>query len=629
MISSYIRFARNICRIVYIPVALSGTNSRINNLVGKLDSQLSGFTGKHPWVKVITSVPRANLKTIGYSVKCNALDEKNEMKTFKLAEFIKDDVVKYDELLLKLIGFSTTSEDYQQKLDAEYIVNLLKFLIDEQAPTSLPGLIIGAIQFIINELANYKTSKFDLKTLWENTVREGVELISGRKANVLQKFGLFTSAHILTFPTEFKNEYDRMDGCARAVNDHFFSYGPPNLPIFDLYQILVENNIKFSLEPNGLVFEDPVFFPSLNDDFFLNITCLNAIFKRSDYTVASLHEGFLKNWYTFKIQSHSKVPDSFAFELLAHWCICYAGHVNVNGKTKASDAIDFFLKNIQVVEFGTLSKFEEFSAPTSLKTFLNDIEIPYLFTNTTQSSAIAKRVSKFISMGNSYRPPNMIGWDVVFEAKIGSDLKKCLIECKLWSRPVGIATFFKYYRKACISGIPISILVVKSIQKSLQTPVALLSKDEMIEDEEIEEIGEIENIYNYNLFKDIPDPENDLSDPEDEIYQDEEKEQERDTKAAKITINYAEELQKLWNGQINDNNNANNNDNDNTNSNTATKSYINIYTVTFNSNNFTFTWKALKEFDNPTGVFIITDSNFNPALISSKSHKQIKNNAYD
>lgn len=62
-----------------------------------------------------------------------------------------------------------------------------------------------------------------------------------------------------------------MDGCARTVNDHFFSYGPPDLPIFDLYQILDENDIKFSLEPNGLVFEDPVFFPSLKDDFFLNI----------------------------------------------------------------------------------------------------------------------------------------------------------------------------------------------------------------------------------------------------------------------------------------------------------------------------------------------------------------------
>ena len=109
------------------------------------------------------------------------------------------------------------------------------------------------------------------------------------------------------------------------------------------------------------------------------------------------------------------------------------------------------------------------------------------------------------------------------------------------------------------------------------------------------------------MFKDIPDPENDLT--EDEIYQDGEEEQERDIKAAKISINYAEELQKLWSGQIN--NNANNN--------AATKSYINIYTVTFNNDNFTFTWNTLKEFDNPIGVFIITDSNFNPALISSNN----------
>ena len=606
VISSCIRFARNICRIVNIPVAHSGTNSRVYNLVGNYSSTYSSFTGKHPWVKVITAVPRANLKTIGYSVKFNVLVENKKMKTFKMAEFIENDVVNYDGLLLKLIGFSTTSEDNQQKLDAEYVVNLLKFFIDDQAPTSLPGLIIGAIQFIINELANFKTNKFDLKTLWTKTVYQGIEMISGRKANVLQKFGLFTSAHILTFPSEFKSQYDRMDGCARAVNDHFFSYGLSDLPIFDLYRILVENDIKFSLEPNGLEFEDPVFFPSLKDDFFLNITCLNAIFKRSQYTVASLYEGFLKNWYTFKIQSHSKVPNSFALELLAHWCICYAGHLNVCGKTKASDAIDFFLKNIQVVEFGTLSKFEEFSAPTSLKKFLNKYEIPYLFTNISQTTPIVKRVSEFISMGNSYRPPNMIGWNVIFEAKIGSDLKRCLIECKLWSRPVGIATFFKYYQKACVSSHPISILIAKSLQKSLQNSDVLEGTAEILEEEFEEAVDEVP--YDLGMFTEDPSLINSIEttnsnnnasvmESSNSVDCEDSTGVEANAKRSK-NINYSDKLKELWADENNQ---------------------ISIYTVTFNRNNLTFTWNALKEFENPAGVFIIANSNFDPALISFRN----------
>ena len=71
-----------------------------------------------------------------------------KMKTFKLAEFIKDNVVKYDELLLKLIGFLRLQRIIREKLDAEYVVNLLKFFIDDQAPTSLPGLIIRAVNLL-------------------------------------------------------------------------------------------------------------------------------------------------------------------------------------------------------------------------------------------------------------------------------------------------------------------------------------------------------------------------------------------------------------------------------------------------------------------------------------------------
>ena len=77
------------------------------------------------------------------------------------------------------------------------------------------------------------------------------------------------------------------------------------------------------------------------------------------------------------------------------------------------------------------------------------------------------------------------------------------------------------------SSHPISILVAKSLQKSLQTPAALLSKDEKIEDEEMKKLKTLIIMImiclkRFRPWKMIS------SDPEDEIYQDGEKKRERD-----------------------------------------------------------------------------------------------------
>ena len=211
-----------------------------------------------------------------------------------------------------------------KKMLCTYIVDLLKFFLVDQAPTSLPGLAIGSVQFIIDKLSNYKTSPFDLMDLWAETVRHGTKMLFIRKESILDEYGLMASAHILTFPTKFKNDYDSMDGCARAVNEHFFNYGPRGKSLFNLYRKPGKNRekVQFRLNPDDVTpFDDPAFFPLLKEDLFLNITCLNAFFMQSKFTIASIYEYYLKEWYRFKTESAAKVPNSFAFELLAHWWV--------------------------------------------------------------------------------------------------------------------------------------------------------------------------------------------------------------------------------------------------------------------------------------------------------------------
>ena len=70
-VTDCIQFLRDLCRAVNIPVILSGTNSKVVNLIAKTDTeQPRSRTGPSvPWVLVITKLPKANLQSLGNVIK--------------------------------------------------------------------------------------------------------------------------------------------------------------------------------------------------------------------------------------------------------------------------------------------------------------------------------------------------------------------------------------------------------------------------------------------------------------------------------------------------------------------------------------------------------------------------------
>ena len=96
-----VRFLRNLCRVVNIPSMLSGTNSRVTNLIGKRDSRNSGPSideGLTPWVKVVTKTPhnpKALLKCLGCSIDVRLWNRK-----VKLKHYIDKGEIDVDRLLL-------------------------------------------------------------------------------------------------------------------------------------------------------------------------------------------------------------------------------------------------------------------------------------------------------------------------------------------------------------------------------------------------------------------------------------------------------------------------------------------------------------------------------------------------
>jgi hypothetical protein len=138
------------------------------------------------------------------------------------------------------------------------------------------------------------------------------------------------------------------------------------------------------------------------------------------------------------------------------------------------------------------------------------------------------------------------------------------IECKLWTDPIGLPRIYPYYKKACVNGIKFSILAAKNVQNSLYKP----KRAKKIK---------IDSKNNNN-----------------------------ETASSK-KINYVDEIEKLRNNG---------------------PSRLNLYCIrpereTSSLSSYALTGNinvgAIKEFTDPTGVFILIESNFNPPNRSLKN----------
>ena len=325
------------------------------------------------------------------------------------------------------------------------------------------------------------------------------------------------------------------------VDGHYFLYGNSSESIFNIYYVK-DSDSKFSF---------PVYFPDLEEEFLLTISCLHTWFLKLDGynrmkgTLGHYYRTFIYRSRNFFLFSPREVKEYC--KILSNWSICFGSHSNPNGKAKPLEIIEHFVRNIQSISAPYEKSgidFKSLVVPESLKNFLDTIEIPRLFLKGTRDLEIVKRVSEFMQMGQFHLACDPMDWDVTFDVKrIGeTDFTNGCIECKLWATPVGIHELSKVYEMACEDALPISIAVVGSFQKSLQN--LDLSEEAKIDEEEVK-VG---------------------------------------------SKRHRKKMESLCNKQNNK---------------------INICTIEFNESDFSFKSAALKEFDDPVGVFLLVNSNFN------------------
>ena len=435
------------------------------------------------------------------------------------------------------------------------------------------------------------------------------------------------------------------------ITDYMMKYSQ------SLNHLLISNinaeNEKNSLYRGNSIFEQSCHFANVYDDFLLCYCLWNLWYDSGsyhEYSLAKLYLDFLEKRINFSAHSNQRFPDSFTLELLAFWSIAYASHCDCQGNATGLKVFDEFMKNLQVFDKNYKKKFETYKLPPILEAFLQKVKVPYLICGTplpdsktivqpedsdfiSQAEATrAKKVANdipdspddeamikelitdmkpLLKIGMCYRPKNKVGWDVLYDMEYLGRPVLGYIECKLWTSPVGLPLMFPYYMKACLNKYKLSILVCSKIQVSLSGDKAekkFAIKPENPNTKAADEKKTVNKPANHTVNKPAskPDPKKTkLKKPEEAGTQTSETKETQQSCEDKLTAYWKDEEEKAAKNEKN--------------------CRINIYTVTFNKTNpeevtnnnqtGTFTIGTLKEFDDPTGVFLIVESNFDPISI--------------
>lgn len=614
-----IQFLRNLCRLVKLPANLSGTNSKVNNLIGNgtVAGSRLGERETKPWVQVTVKSTKSSVKSFASLIKYK--DHRSVDRSFGRVVSQPGYSVNYPLLISDLYGIQETPSPTNDYL---HVGKLIKFII-EQSKTSLSGII----PLIMKKLFQVLPTTSNSKELWRNLWQKVVDDIRIRKPSLNTAEGLLACAHILTMPSVLREVLEIGPYSASLVENHLFYYGTADETTFRLNYMLtglsanILKLVRVGEDGKISLHEDKCHFPEVEKDFLTTFICMNiwneAICKvergESDSaafthsypgsrrcSLASLYQEYLESFKKYRTHSSKTIADSFALEILAFWSICHASHQDFCGETGGVQMFEEFVKNLQCIDSieGNVTTYAIMKGlealPTTLSNFLTTrVSVPFLLRYEGESMAhVIHSVSSFIKLGKAYIPDDKIGWDVLFDLEFDGSPAVGFIECKLWARSIGYSTFYKYYKRSCMNGHPLSFLVCKNLQNSIAGPMAVGNLTAMLSEfisysEEENEAAQInvatEDVIGYEDDSDYG-PENES-----------ESENQNVTPPKRQKVNYIELFRQLWNDGY----------------------HIDIYTVKYDKTDQKFTVAALKTFPTPKGIFILVESTFDPPTRTS------------
>jgi hypothetical protein len=435
----------------------------------------SSKQGNKPWVNAIRRLLKANLT--GIFKRINVTSEK------RLSEYVdNDNNLKVFDLLTDLkINFDEVNKDE--------LLKIWEFMVS-QSKTCLQGSSFYSFNFFVKEIIkSYEGKSLNSSALWNSICKEIHNTFKGRKEKAF--FGndgkyfslrMFSTnkkfsedqiksrisnniADMQTTETEAETETEAAIMVKKSIDYHFYHFGDANSP----------SVIQFGHDKNGLTLKNNSykirshFTPFYKDSFTSFALWSNNPRKNYDTlcTVASITQNYVNCLEGLPINASAESNDFRAQEVMTYWSIANASHLSLNGTTGGAQFFLNFFKNIQILDSHSLDELKVLRLPRKLQYFLNTLTIPYLLPE-APSNHFKSSLAGLCDFDVVYRCPNSSGMDVGFYLRRHGQYCPAFVECKYRDKPQGLSEIKPYINTAKSENSVLTFFVAKEIHDNLK-----------------------------------------------------------------------------------------------------------------------------------------------------------------
>lgn len=486
-VKDYVKFVRNLCRSVKLPICLSSSNLLITELTTGEKFEESKIS---PWVQVTVKTPQSSLLSLSHLIQFKPFN--SEITSSCLNDFIDQErkEILYDELFLNLYGsLDNVSVDPLKKL--------IGFLL-KQAETCLPGLMALIFTKLFDLLPSFTNAKGIWRSLMDFVTRD----VAKNKKFLKYFTGLLHSTSMMTFSSHQQFSFHKDPYKPNLVIQHLFRYGSVKDTTFRLDH---HARIHRETEEKLLVlirdekeYKHMCYISDLDEDFFANFISYNAwnvsIINPEietgtrNGTLASIYRYWLLCNELLLIGDRWKVYDVGSFRSLSIWSICHASHLNSNGETGGIELFSEFAKNLQDLNNRKGGYFHSVvlkglsTLPEDLLNILNRIKVPFLirFPDDETKRLLTEKDHKeyledFIKMGRIYTISQKHCWYILFDMNFDDMPCKGYIE---FVTSLGISSLSQCYKRSCDENHPLSFVVCEKIEAFVNFKNSPISENE-------------------------------------------------------------------------------------------------------------------------------------------------------
>jgi hypothetical protein len=440
----HIKLLRNIVRCLVLPCVLSSTNSNANNMLN-LDSE-STAADFFVWVSAVRRLLVTNLKGIMNRIN---------FKTVSLIKYLNDDYslkVSEDSAISLLKDLNILCDDENK----EKLIKIWKFIIF-QSKTCLQGSSFYAFFFVIKYLHAFSLQnprkELDSFAVWRDICEAMHEKLRKRKPKAFRRDGKYFSLRMFATNEKFdenqvhgivhesdgekKIQIDSTTLVKNSINHHFYHFGEENEPSvlpFDVNFNPINNDLELELLYNGKPYPIKSHFLPFEKDTFTSIALWHKVVQsapKDRNTIASISQIYINGLVGVLANPAARSNDYRAQEVMSYLAIANASHQSFHGTTKGVDFFCNFFQNIQILDAFDSDLFDKtrFPFPVELEYFLNTLTIPYLLPD-KPSDEFKSLVADLCDFGVAYRCANETGMDIGFDVRKNGRSCQAFVECK-------------------------------------------------------------------------------------------------------------------------------------------------------------------------------------------------------